>query len=372
MRKRIKEILTMASLAFVLFGCGEQNPAEPVENILKHLQNNELSEVGQYLYVDSGEETETGQQEFGNYEESESYSDAIIQAMTACAEENASYIRYEILDSKVDNDDAIVKVKITYKNAGPVAKLAVNELINQSISNALTSAFTGGGDMDDEDMAAVFLASFEKAKENAVIIDKTDTLEIHCKKIDKEWKICDYDVFLNIYYCNIFDSISSMFDEEDSDAETVQKTENVDVSVETESEPENSDVSVEAESESDPDIMYYKDNDMKETLLSFTTWDDDGEMKLDLTYVGEDGAGQYVGEFEMCISSYYEDEEPKSLTITGKFTEDGDGNGTLFFDSGNTSDYDMYWNEDHYVLSLKFNGETWELLEADWAYSNVG
>lgn len=262
MRKGIKGTLSIVSLVFMLCGCGEQNPAEPVENTIKHLQNNELSEVGQYMYADSKEETESDSQESEGYEGSSSYADTMIQALTAFAEENAPYIRYEILDSEVDSVDATVRVKITYKNAGPVAKLTVNELIDQSVSSALTSAFTGGGDMDNDDMTAVFLASFEKAKEDAAIIDKTDTLEIHCKKVDGEWKICDGDVFLNIYYCNILDSISSMFDEseEELDTETVQKAENADVSVEAEPESENRDASAEpeSESESDSDIMYYK------------------------------------------------------------------------------------------------------------------
>lgn len=71
--------------------------------------------------------------------------------------------------------------------------------------------------------------------------------------------------------------------------------------------------------------------------MSFTAWDEFNEMTLDLTYIGEDSKGQYVGEAEVYISS----------------------------------DYYMYWDEDHYVLSINIDGDTMTLLEAEWAYNNV-
>ena len=54
------------------------------------------------------------------------------------------------------------------------------------------------------------------------------------------------------------------------------------------------------------------------------------------------------------------------------FTEDADGNGTVTLDNGNVADYSMYWQEDHYALTINMNGDTVDLLEADWAYNNVG
>ena len=198
MKKKVNGFLIAILLMFALSACGTSKPSNVVEDAMKHMQNNEISEAGQYFYTDSEKGTENE-----NQDESESYSNVVLQAMTACAEENAGYIKYEIADSTIDGEEATVTVDITYKNAGPILKLAINDLTNQSISNAFSSAFLGGGELNDDDMSAIFLASFEKAKENAAIIDKTDTLEIHCKKVNKGWKITNYEELLNVYYCNM-------------------------------------------------------------------------------------------------------------------------------------------------------------------------
>lgn len=351
MKKKVNGFLIAILLMFALSACGTSKPSNVVEDAMKHMQNNEISEAGQYFYTDSEKGTENE-----NQDESESYSNVVLQAMTACAEENAGYIKYEIADSTIDGEEATVTVNITYKNAGPILKLAINDLTNQSISNAFSSAFLGGGELNDDDMSAIFLASFEKAKENAAIIDKTDTLEIHCKKVNKEWKITNYEELLNVYYCNMYvslDSISSSSDE--------------DVSIE-----ENTDPPLKTEPDSS-DITYFKDNGMKETTMSFADWDEFNEMTLDLKYIGEDSNGQYVGEAEMRISTYDEETgETETITGSGTFTEDAEGNGRIVLDNGNSGDYYLYWEEDHYVLSIDIGRDAMTLLEAEWAYNNVG
>ena len=41
-------------------------------------------------------------------------------------------------------------------------------------------------------------------------------------------------------------------------------------------------------------------------------------------------------------------------------------------DNGNSGDYYLYWEEDHYVLSIDIGRDAMTLLEAEWAYNNVG
>ena len=107
-------ILSMLALS----ACGTPKPSVTVENVMKHMQNNEISEAGKYFYTDSEEETGDGNQTQENQNESESYSNVVLQTMTACAEENAEYIKYDITDSTIDDEEATVTVDITYKNAG--------------------------------------------------------------------------------------------------------------------------------------------------------------------------------------------------------------------------------------------------------------
>ena len=375
MKKKISGFWAAIVLAVMFSGCGGQKPSEPVENVMKHLQNNELSEISQYIYTDSSEGTETNEQIQENGSISDSQLNIVWDALTECAEQNAQYIKYEVVDSTVDGDDATVKLEVTYKNAGPVIKLAFSDLINQSVSSAFSSAFMGGGEMDDDDWVAIFMASFEKAKENAAIIDKTDTLEIYCKNVGKEWKICNYEVLSNIYYCNMTNALESMFAESEDagDAESIPKEDNTGLSAETESQPGGENISSSTENGLGSDISYFKDNGMKETTMSFAYWDETDEITLDLTYKGEDAEGNYVGEFEIHISQYNMDTgEEDSATGTGMFMEDADGNGTVTLDNGNVADYSMYWQEDHYALTINMNGDTIDLLEAEWAYNNVG
>lgn len=355
MRKKAKEILAILIFMLILSACGAEKPEDTVGNVFRHLQNNELSEIGSYFYTDSKEEGEDILKVQGNDEESDFYSDIMGNVMDELAGQNAQYISCEIMESTVDGDEATVKVKVTYKNAGPIIKLAFNDLLNQSISSAFTSEFFGGGDMmTDEDMAALFLASVEKAKQNAALIDKTDTLEIPCKKTDGGWKISEAEAFPNIYYCNILDSISSLFSElEEEDAPETESSEI----------PETESSGISAEEEAD----------VNEEFMSFTYWDEESEMTLDLTYLGDDGKGGKTGEFEISISLYDEDTgESDSVTGEGTFTEDADGKGILTLDNGNTGEYDKYWEDDHYVLSINIGSETADLLEAEWAYQNVG
>ena len=358
MKKKIIGSLIAIISMIALSACGAPKPNDAVENAIKHMQNNEISEAKQYFYTDSENESESDQQA----SQDDLYSNVFLQVMTECAEENAQYIKYEIVESTVDDEEATVTIDITYKNAGPVVKLAFNDLINQSVSSAFSSAILGGGDLNDDDMTAIFLASFEKAKENAAIIDKTDTLEIHCEKVNKEWKITNYEDLLNVYYCNIYDSMNSMFSSSDED---VSNEESADTSAKPEDVSDEDGTDASAETESDSDITHF--------TMSFTAWDEFNEMTLDLTYIGEDSIGQYVGEAEVYISTYDEETgESDSATGTGTFTEDAEGNGRIVLDNGNSSDYYMYWDEDHYVLSINIDGDTMSLLEAEWAYNNVG
>ncbi len=43
--------------------------------------------------------------------------------------------------------------------------------------------------LEDNDMSAMFIKSFENAQDSAAFVDKTDNLKIPCKKIDGKWKM---------------------------------------------------------------------------------------------------------------------------------------------------------------------------------------
>lgn len=356
--KKMKKVWCVLGILMLvgLNGCGSEKPDNTVESAIECLKENQLNDASQYFFYEEDATLNTEEDEQSS-ETIDTYSSAYLNIMTTCAEENSQYLEYEILENTIDGDDATVKVQITYKNAGPVLKLAVNDLLETVVSSAVTSELLGGGDVDDDDMSAILLAAFEKEKENAAIIDKTETLDIFCKKTDNGWKITNYEVLLNVYYCNIYNTLDNMFDSEEDTEEIVDNNE--------EEQDENNN--------SDSDIMYYKDNDMRETTMSFVYWDDESEITIDLTYIGDKSSGESIGDFEIKMSYYDYDTDQNDVTDEkGTFIENPDGNGTITLENGNTIDYSMYWSDDHYVLYIESDGTSMELLEEQWAYNNVG
>lgn len=148
-------------------------------------------------------------------------------------------------------DEATVTVNVTYKDAGAVTKLAYQDLIKQSVSSALTTSLAGaGGDIDESDISAMFIKSFENAQDSAAFVDKSDELKISCKKIDGKWKISDSTDLLNVYYGNILNTLDKLTsDDSDSDDDNKADTE-ADTEVDTSKQETDGTEPFEAESDS--------------------------------------------------------------------------------------------------------------------------
>ena len=124
---------------------------------------------------------------------------------------------------------------------------------------------------------------------------------------------------------------------------------------------------------SESDITYFSDNDMRETTCSYTYWDEESSVDLDLTYTGQKNDGTYVGNCTFHMSYYdYETEQTDTIDASGTFVEDTSEYGTITFESGAVATYYLYWDNDHYSLTLDLDGTTIYLLDANWAYDNVG
>ena len=98
-----------------LTGCGTEKPSDMVENTIKCLQKNQVNEAKQYFYYeDSTEKTEESTQ---SEDDVDTFSNVFTDIMNECAEENSQYLKYEVIESTIDGDDATVTVEVTYKNA---------------------------------------------------------------------------------------------------------------------------------------------------------------------------------------------------------------------------------------------------------------
>ena len=365
--KKTKLLPVILTLALLFTGCGTAKPASVVESAIKCLQENKLDEAREYFAKGDTDDTEAVEKVTDGTEEDteNAVGNAFLSVMNDFAKEHAKDITYEIKDTKEDGDEATVTVKVTYKDAGAVTKLAYQDLIKQSVSSALTSSLAGG-DIDDSDMSAMFIKSFENAQDSAAFVDKTDNLKIPCKKIEGKWKISDSTDLLNVYYGNILSTLEKVTSDDSGSDE--------DGNVDTESDTSMPETTATETSETENDSA--TDNSSDATTYdtpitaSYTLWDDSGEIIVDMTYTGENASGQKVGNFTLTIN--YTDDSKEDIQHDGSLIESADGIGTMTFYEGGSMDYDIYWDSDHNNMQLNINGEMFNLMDSTWAYGNVG
>ena len=381
--KKTNFIPILLAVALLFTGCGAGKPVDVVEGAIKCLQENKLEDARQYfakIDMKDGTEAVEGTDSGTETGTENAFSNAILDVMNDFAKEHAKDITYEIKDTEEDGDEATVEVDVTYKDAGPVTKLAYQDLIKQSVSSALTGSLTGDGSssLEDSDISAMFVKSFEKAQESAAFMDKTDTLKVSCKKVDGKWKISDSTDLLNVYYGNIINTLDKLTSDssDDSssgtDASDTETTEQSAGDTGTDSKSDSSTSSDSASDDaSDSDITLYEDMDMKSTTNTYTMWDDTGEIIVDMTYIGENSTGQRVGNFNFTFND--NEDSDNSQQISGTFVENSDETGIMTDDNGRTTTYSIYWSDDHDNMMITGNdGTQLELMNANWARNNVG
>lgn len=368
-KKKLLPVILIFALLFT--GCGTAKPASVVESAIKCLQENKLEEAREYFAQGDTDETEAVEKVTDGTEEDteDAVGNAFLGVMNDFAKEHAKDITYEIKDTKEDGDGATVTVKVTYKDAGAVTKLAYQDLIKQSVSSALTTSLAGaGGDIDESDISAMFIKSFENAQDSAAFVDKSEELKISCKKIDGKWKISDSTDLLNVYYGNILNTLEKLTsDDSDSDDDNKADTE-ADTSKQETTDTEPSEAESDSAADNSSDVTTYD----TPTTASYTTWDDTGEVIVDMTYTGENSSGQKVGNFTFTIN--YSEDSSDSQQISGSFIENEDATGTMTKSNGQTMNYSIYWSTDHNNMTVTGvdGSSTIDLMDATWAYANVG
>ena len=381
--KKTKLLPVILTFALLFTGCGTAKPASVVESAIKCLQENKLEEAREYFAKGDTDETEAVEKVTDGTEEDteDAVGNAFLGVMNDFAKEHAKDITYEIKDTKEDGDEATVTVNVTYKDAGAVTKLAYQDLIKQSVSSALTTSLAGaGGDIDESDISAMFIKSFENAQDSAAFVDKSEELKISCKKIDGKWKISDSTDLLNVYYGNILNTLDKLTsDDSDSDDDNKADTEadtEVDTEADTEADTSKQETTDTEPSEAESDSAADNSSDVTTydtpTTASYTTWDDTGEVIVDMTYTGENSSGQKVGNFTFTIN--YSEDSSDSQQISGSFIENEDATGTMTKSNGQTMNYSIYWSTDHNNMTVTGvdGSSTIDLMDATWAYANVG
>ena len=340
-KKIILYVLFMLCMAMSLSGCGTSRPENIVKKCFESMRKNEISQLSQYTV----ENTETGS-EVENSTEDESY---VISVVRTYAEKHANEIEYKIKSSEVLEDTATVTVEVTYNNAAPVIKLALTDVFNKALESALS-----GIQFDDEEMAAIFTASFQNEQESAAIVSKTETIDIKCKKVHKTWKVVDVGKLTNIYFCNMYSALDEYYGND---------TDNIDDDVKSEGEEESDDTEG-----TDITKTYDGESDFEEYTVEYTFWTEYTDITITMNYQSS-ASGTYKMRYIECD----DDGSTMDETSEGTFNEDSTLNGTLYNDNGDTLSYTIYYDTDHYCMTLyDDDGSTIDLLEKEWAQTHVG
>lgn len=198
--KKLLSSLMIVVLIFTMTGCVSSKPQDTVKSYLDNLKSGEIEKSAMCLIQDSDSST-TPDEIISDDDEDEKFNEAFKTAY--------SKLEYEILESKTDGDNAVVKTEINTPNLGNI----MTEIIKESIPVILSSAFD---DTNDEEL--------DEKMENhmsEMLIDKmnSDDIPMVKKKIDinlvkKEgkWLIDPNEEFFNAITGNLT-SFTDLLDE---------------------------------------------------------------------------------------------------------------------------------------------------------------
>lgn len=179
-----------------LTGCG-RNPKSVVNKFCEGMQAMDFEKMNECLLNSS----DTVENAFSSEDEEMEIFETFIR-------EQSGNMKYKIVDSEVDGDEATVDVKFTYTDASPVITSTMAEYFSQGLALAFAGA-------SEEQMSQLLLTTFQKQIEEATLNTITSTVEIKCKRQGREWKIADVsDDVANVLTCNIlkaFESVGESF-----------------------------------------------------------------------------------------------------------------------------------------------------------------
>ena len=198
-------IMLLIAVCGCLVGCGTNKAEAVVKNYFESMKNSDVDEMK--TLIKNTKDTKNN---------------ALTDVMLLYAQEYHTNIEYTIEGSIIDEDTATIDVEVKYSNLGPIVKLALIDLVNNSISSAFM-----GVELDDDDMDALFGSYFEKHKEDVSVLPKTETLKVECEKIDGKWKIIYSDELINVYFCNMMNALDSFESDNSEKTSEIEDTQDI-------------------------------------------------------------------------------------------------------------------------------------------------
>ncbi len=194
MKKIISFILVMFMLV-VFVGCGTVTPEDTVSKFFKSVKVFNIEGIEETLVEGKTEEI-VNTELFKELDENSVFLNLIL--------DNMEKLSYNITDSEVDGNMAVVSVSTKYVDSGPLLKATFSEYILKAFGSAFS-----GEEMSDEDMEKMLEdIMLEKKKEIPETFKEVD-LKIDLVKKDDEWLITEInDELLDVLMSGMYSTFN--------------------------------------------------------------------------------------------------------------------------------------------------------------------
>lgn len=200
-------ILTIIMLTLIILsGCStEEKPETVVSEFMDAMKKFDMEAMAEKINPkDSGSKEDITR--FGQDEE-EDFGEYFMDYIR----DNAKKISYEITDTKIDGDKAVVSLKTKYVDAGPLFQASFGEAMVQSLGVAFS-----GKELTEEEGTELFVSIMKEKSEEIEESFAEKTLDIKCIKIDDQWYIDEpSDELLDVAMSNmvsVIDELEESFD----------------------------------------------------------------------------------------------------------------------------------------------------------------
>lgn len=189
MKKKLFSIILAGILIISLVGCSSPKPEDTVDTFLTNAQSLDLEKMSESMNPDS----EDSLDKIGN-DESDKTTDCLMDYFR----ENSSKMTYEIKNSEVDGDTAVVTVNFKYIDGTGALKDALSKLFEEAFYQAFSE-----DEMSDEEMEDLLVKAINDYDPEDGDTFDTKTVEINCIKKDNKWYIDEIsDDLLDVIFCN--------------------------------------------------------------------------------------------------------------------------------------------------------------------------
>ncbi|QIB26285.1 DUF4878 domain-containing protein [Caloranaerobacter azorensis] len=193
--KKLLSFLLILTLSVTMSACSDPKPENTVKSFLDSYKNGNITEAIKYVEGNENFNIEKIKKDF-EANQNDKTTQAFLKAF--------SKLEYKIINSKVENNTAVVETEITVPNLGKV----IAELMKEAFTLALSSAFSDNNNQSDMDSMMETMLLDKINSEDIPMVKKV--VNINLVKQDNSWVIKADEEFANAITGNLLE-ISKIF-----------------------------------------------------------------------------------------------------------------------------------------------------------------